>query len=140
LQQGLPAWLPFKLFINIFVIFAKNTIMKNIFIIVLFVFAGALYTNTINAQTSSEIKIKTFFHCPNGQALLQKELVKVDGVSKAVADLETKIVTINYNPAKQTKESLVSAIEKIGYKTEFSSEDTKINKACSHDSEPVKKE
>jgi len=113
--------------------------MKNLLLIVLFVFAGSFFTNSVKAQTSSEIKIKTFFHCVNGKALLEKELAKVDGVSSAVADVETKIVTINYDPAKQSKESLVAAIEKIGYKTEFTSEGTQINKACSHGTEPENK-
>lgn len=84
------------------------------------------------AQEKSEVKIKTFFHCVNGKNLLEKELVKQEGVMDALADTETKIVTIHYDASKQSKESLVAAIEKIGYLTEFSSKDTKINKACNH--------
>jgi periplasmic mercuric ion binding protein len=84
------------------------------------------------AKTDS-INIKVGFHCANGKALLEKELGKVDGVSYAFANVETKVVTIKYDAAKLNKEKLVGAIEKIGYTTEFSKEDTEIKKACTHD-------
>lgn len=102
--------------------------MKNLFFTILFLTMSVF----LFGQEKSEIKIKTFFHCANGKNLLEKELVKVEGVMDAVADLETKIVTIHYDASKQSKESLVAAIEKIGYLTEFSSKDAKINKACNH--------
>jgi len=94
-----------------------------------------LFITSINAQTSKteEIKIKVTFHCANGKALLEKELIKEEGVSSAVADLETKVVTITYDSEKQNKEKLIAAIEKIGYVTEFTKEGTEIKKACSHD-------
>lgn len=82
---------------------------------------------------TQEVKIKTFFHCPNGQALIQKELVKEPGVTAVVADLETKVVTVTFEKGKTDKDKLVAAIEKIGYKTEFTPDDKPINKACSHD-------
>ncbi len=81
------------------------------------------------------INIKVGFHCPNGKALLEKELIKEDGVTYAFANVDTKVVTIKYDVAKQNQEKLVAAIEKIGYTTEFSKEGTKIHKACSHDKE-----
>lgn len=84
-------------------------------------------------EAKAIIKIKVNFHCANGKALLDKELMKVDGVFSAVADVETKIVTIEYDTNKLDKEKLVAAIEKIGYTTEFSKEDTEIKKACTHD-------
>ena len=102
--------------------------MKNLFLTFLFLITSVL----IFAQEKSEIKIKTFFHCANGKALIEREMAKLDGVMNVVADVETKIVTIQYDAAKQNKESLVKAIEKTGYLTEFSDKDAKINKACSH--------
>lgn len=99
-------------------------------LMVLFVtssFAQVVKTDSIN--------IKVGFHCANGKALLEKELGKIDGVSYAFANVDTKVVTIKYDAAKQNKEKLVAAIEKIGYTTEFTKEGTQINKACSHDKE-----
>lgn len=102
--------------------------MKNLFLTSLFLVMSIF----LFAQEKSEIKIKTFFHCANGKALIEREVAKVDGVMNVVADVETKIVTIQYDAAKQNKQSLVKAIEKVGYLTEFSEKDAKINKACSH--------
>lgn len=92
-------------------------------------FTGSYAQNT----KTEEIKIKVGFHCPNGKAMIEKELVKEDGVTSVVADLETKIVTIVYDPAKQNKDKLVAAIEKIGYTTEYTKEDTPVKKTCTHD-------
>jgi copper chaperone CopZ len=86
-------------------------------------------------QKGSEVKIKVFFHCANGKALIEKELIKEPGISKVVADLETKVVTVSFDSKKTNKEKIVNAIEKIGYATEFTPKDKKINKACSHDGE-----
>ena len=87
-----------------------------------------------NATPSiKEAKIKTFFHCANGKALIEKELAKEKGVQSVVADVESKIVTIQYDETLTNQDQLVLAIEKTGYRTEFTPEDKVINKACSHD-------
>jgi copper chaperone CopZ len=85
-----------------------------------------------NSKTFKEIKIKTAFHCSNGKALIEKELIKSEGVKEVLADVETKYVTVKYDEAVTNKDKLVAAIEKIGYLTEFSKEGTQINKACTH--------
>ena len=103
--------------------------------LMLFVVTGT-YAQTVKTE---EIKIKAGFHCPNGKALIEKELVKEDGVTYVLADVATGVVTIKYDPKKQNKDKLVAAIEKIGYTTEFSKKDAVIRKACSHE-EPQKKE
>ncbi len=78
-----------------------------------------------------ELKIKVFFHCKNGKASIEKSLVKIEGISKASASLESKIVTISYNPEKMDKEKIVAEIEKMGYMTEFSKKDAKVEHKCS---------
>jgi len=104
--------------------------MKNIkfFLLALTVlcFTGS-YAQVAKSET---VKIKVGFHCPNGKALLEKELKKLDGVTAVTADVETKIVTIEYDSAKQNKEKLIAAIETIGYMTEFSKEGAVTKKAC----------
>lgn len=116
-----------------FFTFAKNlkiTLMKNLFLTIaalcLFSFFAAAQDNL--ATTS----IKTTFHCANGKALLETELAKVEGIKEAVADLETKIVTVKYDEKIINKDGIVAAIEKIGYFTEFTPQEKPINKACSH--------
>jgi len=103
--------------------------IRLILLTMLVLFVTGTYAQTVKKE---EVKIKVSFHCANGKALLEKELVKEDGVSSAIADLETKVVTIQYDTEKQNKEKLVAAIEKIGYLTEFSKEGTVIKKACTH--------
>ncbi len=104
--------------------------IRFILLTVMVLFISSTYAQNVKNE---EIKIKVTFHCANGKALIEKELVKEDGVKTVLADLETKVVTIKYDPTKQNKEKLVAAIEKIGYLTEYSKEGTKINKACTHD-------
>jgi len=107
--------------------------MKKSFLFVvisLFVFFSS------QAQTKEdikEVKIKTYFHCGNGKAMIEKELVKEKGVKEVKADLETKIVTVKYDAAITDKDKINAAIENIGYQTELTPKDKQINKACSHD-------
>jgi len=84
------------------------------------------------AKDTETLKVKVFFHCPNGKKLLETKLSGAEGVQSVVADLETKVVTIIYDPQLLNQEKLVDMIEQIGYYTEFSDKDKKINKACSH--------
>lgn len=85
------------------------------------------------ATTKNNVfKVKVGFHCANGKKLLEAKLSEVNGVTKAVADVETKIVTIEHNSEIVTTQALVEAIEKIGYLTEYSDPNKPINKACSH--------
>lgn len=110
----------------------KKQINVILTLVLIFVFAGSACSQN-KKEVIKEEKIKVNFHCPNGKALIEKELVKAPGVKTVVADLETKVVTIAYVQGKTNKDDLVAAIEKIGYSTEFTKEGTKINKACSHE-------
>jgi len=108
----------------------KNHIMKllkNLLPVVLPVIAFLFFNCSGNAQTqtTSEVKIKTEFHCNGGKTKIETELAKLDGVTSVVADLETKIVTIVFDPTKQSKETLVAAIEQTGHMTEFSKTEAK---------------
>lgn len=87
------------------------------------------------AQTAvtKEAKIKTGFHCPNGKANIEKEIAKEAGVQSVLADLDTKIVTIVYDSDKTNQDKLVAALEKLGYRTEFTPAGTTIKSACTHE-------
>ena len=76
-------------------------------------------------------KIKVAIDCPMGKAAIEKELVKSPGVKTVVVSMDTKIATITYVEGKTDKDKLVSAIEKIGYKTEFSKSTTPVKSGCS---------
>jgi len=104
---------------------------KNLLSVVLPVIAFLLFSCSGNAQnqvTTSELKVKTEFHCNGGKTKIETEIAKLDGVTSVVADLETKIVTIVYDSAKQSKETLVAAIDATGHMTEFSK--TEVKSTC----------
>ncbi|HOY31985.1 MAG TPA: heavy-metal-associated domain-containing protein [Bacteroidales bacterium] len=109
----------------------KKQLLNVLILALLFCVAGSAFGQ--KKEVIKEEKIKTGFHCPNGKALLEKELKKVEGVTSVVADVETKIVTINYVDGKTNREKLVKAIEEIGYATEDTQAGTNIKKACSHE-------
>ncbi|MEI6124516.1 MAG: heavy-metal-associated domain-containing protein [Bacteroidota bacterium] len=110
----------------------KRKIIGLFALAVLFVCAGNAFGQN-KPEVIKEEKIKVVFHCPNGKALIEKELVKAEGVKEVYADLDTKVVTIKFVEGKTNKDELVKAIEKIGYVTEFTKEGTSINKACTHE-------
>jgi len=112
--------------------------VKIIFILFL-IFFICIHQTSI-AQNKKESHIKTHFHCANGKALIEKELVKEPGVMAVAADINTKIVTITYNADLTNEKKLVEAIEKIGYETEYTDPNKKINHACSGDKESPKTE
>lgn len=104
-------------------------------ITLVFFFAGSNVYAQATTDKDPVLKVKVFFHCANGKKLLETRLAEVDGVVDVNADLETKVLSIKHKTAVITKEGLVEAIEKIGYLTEFSDPNKKINKACSHGEE-----
>ncbi len=97
------------------------------------------------APKTEVVKIKTEFFCGEGKAKIEKEVGQYPGVSKVVADLETKLVTVTFDPNQMSKVRLNSIIEKAGFKTELTKEGTVIKSACDGKKEtncekkPVKK-
>jgi len=114
----------------------KKQLLNLLVLAVLFCFAGSAFGQT--GQVIKEEKIKTGFHCVNGKALIEKELMKSEGVTSVVADVDTKIVTVKYVDGKTDRKKLVKAIETIGYTTEDTKSDATINKACTHEQPPQK--
>ncbi len=103
--------------------------MKKILFSIIFLSVSTI----LFSQQQAEFKVKTFFHCVNGKTLIERELSKIEGIYSVSANLETKVVTIKYDETKLRKENLIAAIENVGYYTEYSDKNKKINKACSHD-------
>ncbi len=106
--------------------------------IISFIVFGFLLTSFVFSQSTSQnisetFKVKVFFHCANGKALIEKKLGEVKDIESVVADLETKVVTIKYKSGELTHEKIIGLIENIGYYTEFSDQSKPIKKACSHE-------
>jgi copper chaperone CopZ len=91
-------------------------------------FSGSAFAQKEVIKTQ---KIKVGIDCPMGKAAIEKELVKTPGVKTVEVSMETKVATITYVDGKTNKDQLVSAIEKIGYTTEFSKSTTPVKTGCS---------
>ncbi|MCX6241154.1 MAG: heavy metal-associated domain-containing protein [Bacteroidetes bacterium] len=61
------------------------------------------------------IKIKTSAVCDMCKERIEQAMAFEKGVKTAVLDVDTKIVTITYNPSKTTPDDLRKAISKLGY-------------------------
>lgn len=104
--------------------------MKKLVLLVFAVFLAVL----ANAQTKKEVVLSTepAIHCENCVNKIKNNIRFEKGVKAINADLETKLVTIQYDSEKTDVEKLQKAFKKIGYDVTVV-EPEKIN------SEPKKK-
>lgn len=95
-------------------------------------------TTAANLETAS-FKIDGMM-CPQGcAATIEKKLAKMDGVEKAKVDFDSKTATIEFDGAKQTAETFVQTVEKMG---EYKVSEVKSSgdKAYYDQQEPKKKD
>ncbi len=85
------------------------------------------------------VKIQTSAVCDNCKTRIEKAVNKLDGIQKSDLDLETKIITISYEPAKVNVEKIKTLIAKTGYDADEMKADkkayTKLPSCCKVDSE-----
>jgi len=110
--------------------------MKPLFKFVLVISIAMGFSITSNAQESGsdEFKVEVGFHCHNGKKLLETKLAELKGIESFVVDLETKVITFQFDSSIISKDQIVAEIENIGYPTEFTDKNKKIEKACKHGS------
>lgn len=65
------------------------------------------------------IKVKTNLHCGSCKNKIEKALNKTDGILSTSADLDSKIVTINFDDAKTDDSKVTNVITELGYKAEL---------------------
>lgn len=68
-----------------------------------------------NDDKDKEVKIKTSAVCEMCKARIERNLAFEKGVKEATLDVESKVVTIKYNPAKTDVAKLKANINKTGY-------------------------
>ena len=76
------------------------------------------YTTTLqnpNSKKSETIVIQTSAQCGTCKTIIEKALKNTTGVKKATLDLDTKKVTVKYNPSKITPDQIRKAITAAGY-------------------------
>jgi periplasmic mercuric ion binding protein len=76
-----------------------------------------MVNNPLSAQeaTTAEIKIKTSAVCNMCKETIERNLAFEKGIKKSTLDVNSKILTVTYNPEKITPENIRLAISKIGY-------------------------
>jgi copper chaperone CopZ len=85
-------------------------------------FSLAIVINTAcenKTIASKEINFKLDSLSVNGKAIIEQNLAKENGVIFVKAHLRKQVVTIVYDTTIESKDKLVGALEKMGYKTEL---------------------
>lgn len=84
---------------------------------------GSASDNKATTVVNSDVKvkhgekvayIKAKVDCNNCKAKVEKNIAFVKGVKDVSADINTKIVTISYDPKKVTEETLLKEVQKLG--------------------------
>jgi len=111
-------------------------------LIALMIVAIVLIGNTIYAQVKkadkfSEIKIKTSAQCEKCKATIEKALAFEKGVKSSDLNVNTKVCTVKYDPAKTTPDKIRIAISKAGYDADAVKADpksyAKLSPCCKND-------
>lgn len=97
--------------------------MKTLRNISLFTFILAFFSfANVNAQTTapattknSVVKIKTSGECEMCKKTIESTVGKMTGVKKATLDIESKVLTVEYNAKKTSPDKIRKAISNIGY-------------------------
>jgi len=76
-----------------------------------------LFTTSAKAQksTTEELKVKTSAVCKMCKKTIETALSSEKGVKKSELDVNSKIVTVTYNPKETTPEKIRKAIADSGY-------------------------
>lgn len=77
-----------------------------------------------NAKTKTET-FKVWGNCESCQARIEKA-AKIDGVSAASWNKDTKMLTVAFNPAKTSDETIQKSIAAVGHDTEKFKADNKV--------------
>lgn len=90
--------------------------MKNISLI-LMILASLMFSNNSSGQTE-EVKIKTSAQCEMCKDRIEKNLSYEKGIVSSNLDLETKVVSVVYKPAKTNPDKIRIALSKTGYQAD----------------------
>lgn len=86
--------------------------MKKLFTLFFFLLTVVAFAQQ---PSTTELKIKTSAVCEMCKETIEKQLAFEKGVKRSTVDVESKIVTVEYNPKKTTPEKIRQSIAKVGY-------------------------
>jgi periplasmic mercuric ion binding protein len=109
--------------------------------VVLFVISLFIITTAMLAQTGIvEIKIKTSAVCDMCKETLEKAMAYEKGVKSSNLDVESAVITVNYNAAKTNPDKIRKAISEAGYDADDVKANekaySKLNACCKKDAHP----
>ena len=79
-------------------------------------FFGMFSLSVANAQSSdTEVKIKTSAVCRMCKKTIEKAMTYEKGVKAATLDVDSKMLTVSYDPKKTDPNRLRKAVAKTGY-------------------------
>jgi copper chaperone CopZ len=81
----------------------------------IFVFAISHYSFAQNQSNIEQVNIKTSAVCKKCKEKIESNLSFEKGVKDVELNIETKIVTVKYNPDKTDPDNIRKAISKLGY-------------------------
>ncbi|MBU0765316.1 MAG: heavy-metal-associated domain-containing protein [Bacteroidetes bacterium] len=81
-------------------------------------FAGIICHASGQEKAVDTIRIRASMKCNSCKAKIEKNIAFEKGVKHINADVATKVITIAYRRDKNNPESLVKAIQKLGYEAE----------------------
>lgn len=82
-----------------------------------------------DVKKTETVKISAKVDCNGCKTKIEHHMAFEKGVKSVVADIESKIVTIEYDPKKTTPENLASEITKLGYDGKVKTSDCKDPKS-----------
>ena len=88
--------------------------MPAILFAVLIIFSGKMYAQEKKSKTET-VEIKSSVVCGMCEERVKQDLAFEKGVKSVEVNLETKMITVEFNPKKTNKEKIKKAITKIGY-------------------------
>ena len=110
-------------------------ILSSVMLFTMVLASAAVFSQDKKAET---IKIKTSAVCDMCKDRIEQGMAFEKGVKNVVLDVDTKIVTITYNPSKTTPDDLRKAISKLGYDADNIAADktayAKLPACCKKDS------
>lgn len=85
--------------------------MKKYLVTIILIFASQI---SVFSQTDT-VRIKTSAVCKTCKKTIEESLSFEKGIKKSSLDVETKVITVIYNPSKTNAEKIRKAISNTGY-------------------------
>ncbi len=111
----------------------KNKKMKtkklsiNTILALIFIFAISLQSFAQKQSNIEQVNIKTSAVCKKCKEKIESNLSFEKGVKNVELNIETKIVTVKYNPDKTDPDNIRKAISKLGYDADDIKSDCKAH-------------